>query len=256
MHKIFANTLFIGKQVVSLPSCHSTNDLMAQMSASNQLHEGAIIITKHQTKGKGQRGNVWNSPEGENLTFSIFLKPKFLKPSQQFELNRMVSLALLDVLKKLAPNAKSFVKWPNDLILNKKKIAGILIENSIAQNAIAESIIGIGLNVNQKNDILSSATSLTLHTQTIWDLNDVLVEIAQRLEHFYLILRGGDFRLIHELYEANLYLKDKVAFYEDAIGKFNGIVRKVHPDGLLEIEDESGVHKQYQFKEVRLLSNH
>lgn len=97
---------------------------MAQMSAKNQLHEGAIIITKHQTKGKGQRGNQWDSPEGKNLTFSILLKPNFLKPSQQFELNRMTTLALLDVAKNLSSDAKVFVKWPNDLILNKKKSSG------------------------------------------------------------------------------------------------------------------------------------
>lgn len=244
----------MGKQVISLPSCHSTNDLMAQMSAKNQLYEGAIIITKHQTKGKGQRGNQWNSPEGKNLTFSVFLKPQFLKASQQFELNRMVSLALLDVIKNLFAEVKAFVKWPNDLILNKKKVAGILIENSINQNGISESIIGIGLNVNQINDILPTATSLAKQFQKEFDLEDILLDIVQRLEHYYLILRSGDFQFIHELYESKLYLKDKVAFYEDAIGKFNGIIRKVHPDGVLEIEDESGIHKKYQFKEVRLLS--
>jgi BirA family biotin operon repressor/biotin-[acetyl-CoA-carboxylase] ligase len=246
----------MGKQVISLPSCHSTNDLMAQMSAKNQLHEGAIIITKHQTKGKGQRGNQWDSPEGKNLTFSILLKPNFLKPSQQFELNRMTTLALLDVAKNLSSDAKVFVKWPNDLILNKKKVAGILIENSINQNSISESIVGIGLNVNQTEDILPTATSLAHQFGKEFDLESLLLDIVQRLEHYYLILRSGDFRFIHELYESKLYLKDKVAFYEDAIGKFNGIIRKVHPDGILEIEDESGAYKKYQFKEVRLLSNH
>lgn len=244
----------MGKHIVSLPSCHSTNELMAQMSAKNQMHEGAMIITKHQTKGKGQRGNQWNSPEGKNLTFSIFLKPNFLKPLQQFELNRMVSLSLLDVVKNLSPEAKVFVKWPNDLILNKKKVAGILIENSINQNEISESIIGIGLNVNQTEDLLSTATSLAKQFEKEFELEKVLLEIVQRLEHYYLILRSGDFRFIHETYESKLYLKDKVAYYEDAIGKFNGIIRKVHPDGVLEIEDESGVFKKYQFKEVRLLS--
>jgi len=254
LHKIFANTLFIGKQIISLPSCHSTNDLMAQMSAKNKLHEGAIIITQHQTKGKGQRGNQWNSPEGKNLTFSIFLKPNFLKPAQQFELNRMVSLALLDVVKDLSEEAKVFVKWPNDLILNKKKVAGILIENSINQNGISESIVGIGLNVNQSENLLSTATSLAKQFEQDFDLEKVLLQIVQRLEHYYLIVRSGDFRFIHELYESKLYLKDKVAYYEDAIGKFNGIIRKVHPDGVLEIEDESGIYRKYQFKEVRLLS--
>ncbi|WKK77400.2 biotin--[acetyl-CoA-carboxylase] ligase [Marivirga salinae] len=254
MHKIFANTLFIGKHIVSLPSCHSTNDLMAQMSAKKQLHEGAIIITKHQTKGKGQRGSQWDSPEGKNLTFSIFLKPHFLKASQQFELNRMASLALLDVVKNLSADAKVFVKWPNDLILNKRKVAGILIENSINQSGISESIIGIGLNVNQTEDLLPTATSLAKQFEKEFELEKVLLDIVQRLEHYYLILRSGDFRFIHEWYESKLYLKDKVAYYEDSIGKFNGIIRNVHPDGVLEIEDESGIHKKYHFKEVRLLS--
>ncbi|WP_375579204.1 biotin--[acetyl-CoA-carboxylase] ligase [Marivirga tractuosa] len=254
MHKIFANTLFIGKQVVSLPSCHSTNDLMAQMSAKKQLYEGAIIITKHQTKGKGQRGNQWNSPAGDNLTFSVFFKPQFLKASQQFELNRMTSLALLDVVKSYNAESKVFVKWPNDLILNKRKVAGILIENSINQNGISESIIGIGLNVNQTDGLLPTATSFAKQFEKEFDLDKVLLEIVQRLEHYYLILRSGDFRFIHETYESKLYLKDKVAYYEDSIGKFNGIIRKVYPDGVLEIEDESGILKKYQFKEVRLLS--
>jgi len=254
LHKIFANTLFVGKQIISLPSCHSTNDLMAQMSAKKQLYEGAIIITKHQTKGKGQRGSQWSSPEGKNLTFSVYLKPYFLKPPQQFELNRMTSLALLDVVKSLSADFKVYVKWPNDLIVNKKKVAGILIENSINQNGISESIIGIGFNVNQTEEILPTATSLAKQFEQEFDLDKILLKIVQRLEHYYLILRGGDFRFIHELYESKLYLKDKVAYYEDAIGKFNGIIRKVHPDGVLEIEDESGIHRKYRFKEVSLLS--
>jgi len=244
----------MGKQIISLPSCHSTNDLMAQMSAKNQLHEGAIIVTEHQTKGKGQRGNQWNSPKGQNLTFSIFLKPQFLSAIQQFELNRMVSLALLDVVRSLNPEAKVFVKWPNDLMLNRKKVAGILIENSINQQGISESIVGIGLNVNQIENILPTATSLAQQLGKEYDLDELLLKIVHRLEHYYLILRSADYRVIHEVYASNLYLKDKVAYYEDAISKFNGIIRKVYPDGVLEIEDEAGVLKKYQFKEVRLLS--
>ena len=254
MHKIFANTLFVGKQLIYLPSCHSTNDSMALMSAKNQLHEGAVIITKNQTRGKGQRGNTWDSPAGQNLTFSVFLKPQFLKAVQQFELNRMVSLALYDVIKMISADAKVFVKWPNDIILNRKKVAGILIENSINQSGISESIIGIGFNVNQKEDMLPAATSLAKQFERDYDLEEILLKVVQRLEHYYLILRSGDFRFIHEAYESKLYLKDKVAYYEDAVGKFNGIIRRVYPDGVLEIENEDEILKKYQFKEVRLLS--
>lgn len=244
----------MGKQLISLPSCHSTNDLMAQMSANKQLYEGAVIITADQTDGKGQRGNKWQSNAGENLTFSIWLKPKFLKPTQQFELNRVVALALLDVLKDCLPTAKVFVKWPNDLMLNKKKVAGVLIENSISKNQITESIVGIGLNVNQNNDLLSTATSMIKHAGTPFDLPQLLEKIVHRMEHYYLILRGGDLRLLHFLYEKNLFLKDQVAHYEDATGKFNGIIRNVSAEGMIKIAHESGVNKAYRFKEVRLLS--
>ncbi|WKK79082.1 biotin--[acetyl-CoA-carboxylase] ligase [Marivirga arenosa] len=254
MHKIFANTLFIGKQVISLPSCHSTNDLMAQLSAKKQLHEGAIIITEHQTKGKGQRGNQWNSPPGENLTFSVFLKPNFLLASQQFELNRIVSLSVLDVIKEFESSVKAYVKWPNDLIVNKKKIGGILIENSIHKGNIAESIIGIGFNVNQDSELLATATSLKNVFDKKFELEKVLLSVVEKIEHYYLIARSRDFKLLHQLYEEKLYLKDKVAFYEDSTGKFNGIIRKVSPEGVIEIEDETENFRKYQFKEVKLLS--
>ncbi|WP_188461031.1 biotin--[acetyl-CoA-carboxylase] ligase [Marivirga lumbricoides] len=253
MHKIFANTLFIGKQLISLPSCHSTNDIVADMAVQGSIYEGAVVSTENQTKGKGQRGNTWLSAPGENLTFSIYLKPKFLKPTQQFELNRIVSLALFDVIKSIDNDMKAFIKWPNDLYVKNLKIAGILIENNINYQQISQSIIGIGLNVNQTEKLPSTATSLKVITEKTFALNEVLSSIISRIEHYYLMLRSNDVRVIHQLYEQQLYKKDKVSFFEDSKGKFNGIIRGTSTEGNLHIEDEAEYIRKYQFKEVRFL---
>lgn len=253
MHKIFANTLFIGKQLISLPSCHSTNDIVADMADEGSLFEGAVVTTANQTKGKGQRGNTWLSAPGENLTFSIYLKPKFLKPSQQFELNRIVSLALFDVIQSLCENTQVRIKWPNDLYVKNHKIAGILIENNINHLQISQSIVGIGLNINQTAQLPLTATSLKKITFESFDLNEVLSSVISRIEHYYLMLRSNDVRVIHQLYEQQLFKKDKVSFFEDNRGKFNGIIRGTTAEGSLKIEDESENIRTYQFKEVRFL---
>ncbi|MBK6267181.1 biotin--[acetyl-CoA-carboxylase] ligase [Marivirga sp. S37H4] len=253
MHKIFANTLFIGKQLISLPSCHSTNEFLAELAVKDTLFEGAVVITENQTKGKGQRGNSWYSEPGKNLTFSVYLRPKFLKPSQQFDLNRIVSLALYDLLKKMCPMAKVYIKWPNDLYVNKKKITGILIENNINQHSIIQSIVGIGLNVNQTDKLLETATSIKEISNVEYELNKVLSDVIMAIEHYYLMLRSNDARLIRQLYEEKLYKKDVVAYYEDKNGKFNGVIRGTEADGVLKIEDESGALRRYQFKEIHFL---
>lgn len=253
MHKIFANTLFIGKQLISLPSCHSTNDIVADMAVKGSLFEGAVVTTENQTKGKGQRGNTWLSAPGENLTFSIYLKPKFLKPFQQFELNRIVSLALFDTIKFICTDAQIHIKWPNDLYVKNHKIAGILIENNINHLQISQSIIGIGLNVNQTEQLPPTATSLKKVASKSFELNEVLSLIISKIEHYYLMLRSKDVRVIHELYEQQLYKKGRVSFFEDNTGKFNGIIKGTTAEGNLQIEDESEKIRTYQFKEVHFL---
>ncbi len=223
------------------------------MAESNTLFDGAVVVTQNQTKGKGQRGNVWLSEEGKNLTFSVFLKPKFLKINQQFELNRISSLAIYDVVKSIMPQSTIRIKWPNDIYVNKLKIGGILIENNLSTINLNQTIIGIGLNVNQVDQLLPTATSLKKVIDTEVELNILLSHLLVKLEHYYLILRSNDYRLIHQLYEEKLYKKDQVAYYEDATGKFNGILRGTNADGVLKIENEAGVLRQYRFKEVQFL---
>ncbi len=94
MYKILANTLFLGKDIHFLPDCHSTNDITLQAIRQKEVQEGSIFITNHQTRGKGQRGNTWETKPGENLTFSLVLQPRFLDLSEQFLLNIAISNAI------------------------------------------------------------------------------------------------------------------------------------------------------------------
>ena len=154
----------------------------------NLLNEGIdivnnIVVTDFQTSGKGQGKNVWQSEDGKNLLFSIALDMSFLKAENQFLLTQMVSVTMINVLKKYLPEESLFIKWPNDIYFNDKKIAGILIKNEIKGMMMGTSIIGIGLNVNQTSFDENLPNPISMKTITGNDfkleaiLNDICFEL-------------------------------------------------------------------------------
>ena len=111
-----------------MPECHSTNSLLLDLTRKISQPEGTIVITKQQSRGRGQHGNSWESEPGKNLTLSLLLKPNFLAVKQQFYLTMAFSLGVCDFLtERSIGNVK--IKWPNDILVNERKVAGILIEN-------------------------------------------------------------------------------------------------------------------------------
>ena len=120
MYKIPAKTLFLGKNLIYVPQCHSTNDLADQVVEQPSTHEGTVVITDAQTKGRGQMGNQWITEPGKNLTFSVILYPLFIVPKDQFLLTCAISLGLYDMLQT-AIDGQIFIKWPNDLIVNDRR---------------------------------------------------------------------------------------------------------------------------------------
>lgn len=249
MYKILANTLFLGKEVIYLPTCHSTNEMMQELVSQTDKYEGVIVITDEQTKGKGQRGNIWESEPCKNLTFSILLKPKFLKVTEQFYLNIVISLAIYDYIREtgLSPH----IKWPNDLLVGKKKICGILIENRISGSFLANSIVGIGLNVNQAKFSLSTATSMLKEKSIGLEIGDVLSGVVSRIEYYYLLLKKGERSFLMNLYTEHLYgFGNEVAMYAEK--EFMAKVVEVTESGRLKVKTNN---KQliFDFKEVSFL---
>ncbi|UII29007.1 biotin--[acetyl-CoA-carboxylase] ligase [Fulvivirga maritima] len=249
MYKILAKTLFIGKNLVFLPSCHSTNDIAQELLSEGTI-EGTVIITENQTNGRGQRGNGWESEPGKNLTFSLILKPTFLSVNQQFELNRVVSLGICDFLKTYKTGFQ--VKWPNDIYYHDRKICGILIQNSIKKGHIDSSIVGIGLNINQQDFNEEKPISLSQIIGEAISLPEALENLAQHIETRYLTLRAGNRELLRKDYLHHLYRFGEEYLYKANNEVFNGRITDVSPEGRLEVQSNSGI-QHFDFKEVEFI---
>jgi len=248
LYKISANTLFTGQQLVFVPECHSTNSLASELATKNILSEGSVIITSNQTAGRGQRGNTWEAAAGMNLTFSILVKPTFLFVKNQFYLTIITSLAVIDFLKDQSV-AEVKIKWPNDILVGKKKIAGILIENSLQQETIQQSIVGIGLNINQNNFAFSTATSLAIVKNQDFDLNQSLNSLMKNFEKRYLQLRSGKLAELKSEYLENLFSLNESQTFISNGKELEGTIEDVDENGELMVLI-NGEKRNYNLKEI------
>lgn len=250
MYNIPPNTLFVGRNIVYLPSCHSTNDIAASLSKDTNVAEGTTVVTNNQTSGRGQRGNSWEAEPGKNLTFSVILKPSFLLAAEHFQLNMAVSTACYHFLSQYFPDDVS-IKWPNDLYVGHKKLGGILIESVIKNNRLEEAIIGIGININQEQFSEYKATSMKLISKVEYSLEKLLPQLLTSLEQFYLKLKTRDLSYIQKIYLKNLYFyQKKRTFKTNHI--FEGVITGIDAIGRLQVEVEGRTHS-FSFKEIEFV---
>lgn len=251
LYKIPANTQIIGKKIIYLPTCHSTNDIASELAP--QIEEGAVVITHHQTQGRGQRGNIWEAEAGANLTFSLILKPTSLPVPQQFYLNIAVTLAISDALKCFFPKNEANhlkVKWSNDIYYKDAKLGGILIENTLEGTNIKNAIVGIGLNINQTQFHHTKAISLKNILQKDFFLPEVLEKILECLEIRYLALKDKKFQLLKQSYLSQLYwYKETHLFHDNAGNEFTGEIIDIQDNGRLVIQADGEIHF-FNFKEI------
>lgn len=251
MYKILANTVFLGKDIIHLTECHSTNDEALRRLKVKEIAEGSIIITDNQTKGRGQRGNTWEVEPGKNLTFSIVLRPDFLMPTEQFWLNMIVSIAIWETLSSYLSGI--WIKWPNDLVHDHSgKIVGVLIENLIQNTSIEHAVVGIGLNINQRNFTLPNVCSMATLAGQEFDKWEILKLLVKNLERQYLLLKKGNRHQIKLQYIGHLYRMEAWASYDDG-EEFEGKILGIEDDGRLRIEKKSGSFQSYAFKELKFL---
>ncbi len=251
MHKLFYNTVFIGKKAFYLPVCHSTNELAAVLISNGKAVDGTVIYTDNQLHGKGQRGNTWESEANRNLLFSIILRTNFIDPSDNFLLTQITSLAIYELLSEYVKTGLK-IKWPNDIVCFDKKIAGILIENYIQRGKIEWTILGIGVNINQKDFNAPDAVSLSGICGQQFNREELLSLLLQRLEKRYMELKRGNIDGIRANYLKNLYWKDEIHVYQSEEGYFNGKIRGVSPGGKLHLEVETGA-RYFDFKELKFI---
>jgi BirA family biotin operon repressor/biotin-[acetyl-CoA-carboxylase] ligase len=231
--------LFMGCQQIRLDSVDSTNNYTATLISGN-VPEGTVVITREQTAGRGQRANSWISEAGKNLTVTYVLRPKFLRISDQFILNKAIALAVNKAIQHFVPHADVQIKWPNDIFLQNKKVAGILLETSMQGGHIVSCLAGIGINVNQQHfqAISGNPISLIEVLGKVLNLDDLLDVLSENLEVIYLLLKSGKFGSIDASYNDLLWKKDEMhTFYQEGI-PFNASVKCVDEQGCLHIINE------------------
>lgn len=258
MYNIQPKTLFVGKNTIYLPTCHSTNTFAAELIQNSEVEDGTIVITSNQTAGRGQRGNTWETVPGENITASFILKPKFLTASEQFKLNIAVSLGVHEFLASYLGSDEQAkrelkVKWPNDIYVANRKLGGILIENTLAGSRISHSIVGIGLNINQLGFAEPKAISLRMAAPSHeYDIEKLVEGLAQSLEKNYLELKNGYANRQKERYLRILFRYQEKHFFEEGINQFLGQIMGVADNGRLIVEIE-GELRYFDFKEIRFV---
>ena len=243
--------LFIGQNRIHLTQVDSTNNYARGLVRDKMPIEGTVITTDCQTNGRGQRANSWLTTPNLNLTCSYILRPAFLAAKNQFLLSASVALAVFECVAEISGHDQVKIKWPNDILVDGQKIAGILIENSLRGMNLDSSIIGIGLNVNQLNfEPQLNATSLKILTTIEHNLDEVLDRLNEHLEKRYLRLRTADNQKILSFLNRNLY-----GFDEERLLKINGqesLVRILgaRPSGELQLQHADGSNTLHQHHEI------
>ncbi len=241
-------------RIIKLDAISSTNTYLKHLRDVEVLKDYTIVIAKHQTQGRGQMGTIWNSDKSKNLICSVFKDASRVSVEQQFYISIVTSLAIVKSLQSFNI-PKLFVKWPNDILSESKKICGILIENVIKMNKLDHSIIGIGLNVNQTEfKKLPNASSLKILTGRIFNLDELLQLISKNLKHYFKLLEQGKLDLLKTEYEKKLFRKDKPSSFKDQHGNiFSGFIKGINAIGNLQILLEDDILKEYDLKEIQLL---
>jgi len=239
--------------IIKLNATNSTNDYLKDLMRKQFVDNFTIVVTNNQEKGRGQREAEWFSESGKNLTFSVLVRDLIMSPTELFTLNIAVALSVFETLNVLT-SKKTAVKWPNDIMADNKKIAGILIENAIQQNGEIYSVIGIGLNVNQINfNIAKNITSLKRLENLDFNLEKILNLILENLKQNFSLVRTNT-EVLWEKYLANLFKKEIPTTFEDENQqKFMGIIKGVSSIGQLQVLLEDDSIKNYGLKEIKML---
>ena len=240
----------IGSKIERIDKVGSSNNYAATELLTKRLSEGTVFVVNSQVDGRGQVSNRWESEPNKNLTFSILLYPDFIEIQKQFEISKSISLGVVDYLKELAVDVT--IKWPNDIYIGGRKVAGILIENTIRGDKISSCIVGIGLNINQKvfTSDAPNPVSLSQVSGKEYNLEESLSDLCLRIDARYHQLRHGDLLQIDHDYAQMLYQRGCWALYSDDYGEFEGQILGVDGIGRLLIKTRSGKINAYHFKEV------
>ena len=240
-------------KIIKLDAIDSTNSFLKKKMNNQEIDDFTIVYSQNQFQGRGRTTKEWISEPNKNIAFSLFKRFKRPELEHLFLLNVIVSISILELLKKYNVRDAS-VKWPNDIMVKNKKISGILIENIIKKNNLINSVIGIGINVNQeKFPDLMCATSIINETRISVEIDSLATDLTKIISsNFKFLELNSNFYL--DQYNNKLYNKKQTVVFKNSIGKKQvGKIVKVDLSGNLTIMNEKG--KIEYFKENEIIFN-
>tara|TARA_B100001778_G_scaffold311689_1_gene294822 strand:+ start:308 stop:1036 length:729 start_codon:yes stop_codon:yes gene_type:complete len=240
-------------KIIKLDAIDSTNSYLKRLLSKDSLDDLTVVVSKHQTRGKGRNDNIWENEASLNLAFSIYKKFNKLDVKDKFMLNVISSLSVFQLLNENNLN-KITIKWPNDIMTDSRKISGILIENSVKGKLIKHSIIGVGINVNQKKfKDLPNATSLFIETGCEFSLDSLVNRLAEIFRKKFLKFEKNEEDLLDK-YNNQLFLKNKDSNF---IGldnkKFSAKIICVNKSGELKIKKTNKQEIYYSENTIKFL---
>lgn len=241
------------QKIFQLGSINSTNIYTSDLLKTKVLGEGTIISTLFQTDGKGLGKNSWESEKGKNILLSIVLYPTFLQIENQFLLSKAISLGIANYCYTKSNYIK--IKWPNDIYYNDKKLAGILIENSVKGSVIEKSIAGIGLNVNQEIFVSDAPNPVSLKqiTKKNYLIEQEIIKLRNNIQFFYEKLKAGNIKSIDKEYLKCLYQFGEYKKYKSGDKIFEGKITGVNEFGHLQMLTKEGEKKEFDLKEIEFI---
>lgn len=241
--------------LVKLDAINSTNQFLKDFVKNSSVENWTVITAEYQNLGRGQMKTKWHSKKSKNLLFSVLIRFDDLHIVQQFYMNCAISLGIYKTLYDHKITNLS-IKWPNDIMAANKKIAGILIENSLVKDRIRYSVVGIGLNVNQVEfpASLPKATSFKLLLHKDFNRDILLDEIINNIKDYIDLITKKEFSFLKEQYEKVLYKSGKPQVFKNKNGQiFLGKILGVNKQGKLLVEQENEEIKEFNFKEIKFL---
>ena len=244
--------LFMGRHLIRLDSVASTNNFAATLLGQN-APEGTLVVAHEQTGGRGQRGKSWVAEPGKNLTLTYILRPVSLRIADQFLLNKAIAIAVARTAEIICPGSFIRIKWPNDIFLENRKLAGILVETAVKGSQIVSCLAGIGLNVNQTvfPEESGNPISLAMELETELKLEDVMQLLSKQMEVYYLRLGSSQKARIEEEYNTILWKRgEQHTFVLNGI-EFPAEINSVDAQGRLVVKSLNGEEQHFSHGEIQ-----
>jgi BirA family biotin operon repressor/biotin-[acetyl-CoA-carboxylase] ligase len=231
------HTTIIGRRILHYPSLPSTMDFAKKLAAEG-MGEGAVVLCDEQTEGRGRQGRKWFDSPASSILMSVIFRPAV---EQLPQLNMLASLAIVFTIHKVA-GIKSTVKWPNDVLIKGKKVAGILVENVFQGNALQSSIVGVGLNVNLDvtghPEIASIATSLSAEQGRELGRDEVLKPLLEEMDTLYQAVKRNED--VYHRWLPYVETVGKTVRIKSGKSAEEGLAQSVNPDGSITLRRADG----------------